>query len=99
MLLERREVVARAGEEVVDGDHFVVLGQEALAQMAAQEARSPRDDGPRQRRPAPSGTPRPRRACLDAPGRAPRAPGTSPSSSGYRTEGRPPGRRSSCPGG
>ena len=31
MLLERREVVAGAGEEVVDGDHFVVLGQETLA--------------------------------------------------------------------
>ena len=45
---EVRDVVGMAGEEVVHPDHRVALGQEAVAQVRAEEAGRAGDEDPHQ---------------------------------------------------
>ena len=40
------DVVGRAGEEVVEAEHLVALGEESLAQVGAEEPGAPGDDRP-----------------------------------------------------
>jgi hypothetical protein len=43
---QRRDVVLGAGEEVIDTDHIMAIGQQALAQMRAEKAGAAGDQNP-----------------------------------------------------
>jgi hypothetical protein len=46
VLQERQDVLARAGEEIVDAQHLMALPNQRLAQMRADEARAARHQNP-----------------------------------------------------
>jgi hypothetical protein len=49
-----REVVASAGDEVVDRDHFPVAVAQEVAHMRTEKSCSAGDDGTRHQRPTPT---------------------------------------------
>ena len=51
---EVRDVAHVARDEVVEADDLVALGEEAVGEVAAEEAGGSRDDGALQERPSPA---------------------------------------------